>query len=297
MTSVATPMPPLRPRWKRLLIDSALARIVIFVLFFAAILMACQLVLRGALGWIDLPRDRAERTIADFLVRVVPSVIAYWLIVRFIEKRPLDELALRKLLPHNAMGFAGGALLIGSVIAILWAAGAYAVASLDWGVQWLRPLLIFGAATAVVEEIIFRGVLFRIMDGSWGLWPALIVSALFFGGVHIGNQNATLWSSFAIAVEAGILLGVVYQVTKSLWACIGLHASWNFLQGTIFGSPVSGNPPASSWIRPIFDGSPWLTGGSFGVEASVLTVVLSLIFSAVLLAAARRSRAHNGTLA
>jgi membrane protease YdiL (CAAX protease family) len=297
MTSDAIPMPYVRPRWKRLLLDSAIARIVIFILLFAVFVTATGNTFKHLLGWFSLPPNAPLRLVADVLVRIVPSVLAYWIVVRFIEKRRMEELAPRDLLAHNILGITGGAVLIGSVIAALWIAGGYAVSGISADVAWLRPLLIFGFATAIVEEIIFRGILFRIVDDAWGLWPALIVSALFFGGVHIGNQNATWWTSFAIAVEAGVLLGVVYHVTKSLWACIGMHMSWNFLQGTVFGSPVSGMAPKSSWLVPQFSGPDWLTGGSFGIEGSVLTVLLSLVFSGVLLAAARRRQAQNAVMA
>lgn len=293
MSSDAIPMPALRPRWKQLLIDSSIARILIFIVVFSALTAAMLAILKPGLGWLGLHRDEPLRILADVLIRVVPSLAAYWCVVHFIERRRMPELALRRLLPDNAIGFAGGALLIGSVMALLWSVGAYEVTGTNASVQWVRPFLIFGVGTAIVEEIIFRGILFRLVEEGWGLWPALIVSALFFGGVHIGNQNASLGTSFAIAVEAGVLLGVVYHVTRSLWTCIGVHMSWNFICGTIFGSPVSGNPPPSSWLQPHFDGPAWLTGGSFGIEGSVLTVLLSLVFSAALLHADRWKRAHN----
>lgn len=290
-------MPPLRPRWKQLLIDSAIARMAIFVLLLVFFGFLHTLLLRDALGWSRMSPMAPQKIAADLLVRVVPPLLAYWLVVRFIELRRVQELDLRRLVPDNAIGFAGGALLIGAVMAILWAAGSYTAAPSGTDVQWLRPLLIHGVGTAIIEEVIFRGILFRILDEDWGLWPALIVSALFFGGVHIGNQNATWWTSFAIAVEAGVLLGVVYHVTRSLWTCIGLHMSWNFLQGTVFGSPVSGMAPASSWLSPQFSGPAWLTGGNFGIEGSVLTVALSLALSLALLAAGRRRPAHNVAIA
>ncbi|MBC5763160.1 CPBP family intramembrane metalloprotease [Ramlibacter sp. GTP1] len=255
----------------------------------------CVVLFRDALGWLRMPSHSAPRLAADVLVRVAAAFGAYFFIVQVIEKRHAEELAWRKALPHTAAGVAAGVVLIGSVIGALWLGGAYVVTGTGSDVQWLRPLLVYGVGTAIIEEVIFRGVLFRLIDEAWGVWPALGISALFFGGVHIGNQNATLWTSFAIAVEAGVLLGVVYHVTRSLWACIGLHMVWNFLAGTVFGSPVSGMAPEASWLVAQFPGPVWLTGGAFGIEGSVLTVLLSLLLSGALLAAGAKYRLKGNT--
>ena len=126
---------------------------------------------------------------------------------------------------------------------------------------------------AVGEEILFRGIVFRMIDERWGTVVALIVSALIFGFVHITNDNATVWSSIAIAVEAGLLLGAAYKWSGTLWVPIGIHWAWNYFQGPVFGFAVSGNE-TRSLITPVIDGPEWLTGGSFGAEASVPAFVL-----------------------
>ncbi|MBI5278496.1 MAG: CPBP family intramembrane metalloprotease [Burkholderiales bacterium] len=287
-------MPPVRPAWKRWLIDSAIARIIIFV----AITIPLGLVLSvafGWLGWVGNEPSHPLKLASGVLVRVVPPVTAYLLIVLAIERRRPAELAWHKLLPHGALGFAAGALYIAVVITLLWAAGAYRVDGTSSSVQWARALLIPGLATAILEEIVFRGLLFRLVDEAYGLLPALAVSALFFGGAHIGNPGATLWTSIAIAVEAGILFGVLYHVTQSLPLCMGVHMGWNFTQGAVFGSAVSGTS-TGSWLKGSFTGPEWLTGGAFGVEGSVVTVLLGLAISGTLYLAHRRRPAHNATV-
>ena len=97
------------------------------------------------------------------------------------------------------------------------------------------------------------------------------LAALFFGAAHIFNPGATLWSSAAIAIEAGLLLAMIYHVTRSLWACIGLHAAWNIMQGTLYGIPVSGSK-ADGWLVSMRTGPDWLSGGVFGAEASVVAL-------------------------
>jgi hypothetical protein len=120
-------------------------------------------------------------------------------------------------------------------------------------------------------------------------WPEaeLVISALFFGAAHLANPAATLWSSAAIAISAGMLLALVYAITRSLWACIGLHAAWNIMQGTVYGIPVSGTK-ANGWLVSYRTGPDWLSGGAFGAETSVVALALGLMLSLILLVIALR---------
>jgi hypothetical protein len=100
------------------------------------------------------------------------------------------------------------------------------------------------------------------------------VSAVSFGAAHLSNPGATAWGATAIALEAGLLFAALYAVTRSLWWCIGLHFAWNMLQGPVYGSVVSGSGSAAGWLRADFNGPAWLTGGQFGIEASVVAATL-----------------------
>jgi hypothetical protein len=153
-------------------------------------------------------------------------------------------------------------------------------------VHWLAAILVLGLGAGIGEEIMFRGVLFRIVEEGLGTWAALLVSALAFGAIHLGNPNATLWSGLAIAIEAGILFGLIYHVTRSLWICMGLHAAWNVMQGPFYGIAVSGLKQ-HGWLQSSLTGPDWLTGGSFGAEASVVALgcctALSIVFLVIAL--------------
>ena len=204
--------------------------------------------------------------------------------------RPTD-LPMRRLAPDTSIGFGIGILffiLVTGVIALL---GGYRIDSVEWNVRVLVKALSTFLVVAVGEEVLFRGIVFRMIDDRWGTAVALIASALIFGFVHITNQNATVWSSVAIAVEAGLLLGAAYKWSGSLWVPIGIHWAWNFFQGPVFGFAVSGND-TPSLIKPLIDGPAWLTGGSFGAEASVPAFVLGLAFAIVFLAVRRRRLTH-----
>ena len=138
-------------------------------------------------------------------------------------------------------------------------------------------------AVAVGEEILCRGVIFRWIDERWGVWAALVVSALIFGWGHISNDNATWWSSLAISIEAGLLLGAAYKWSGSLWVPIGIHWAWNYTQGNIFGLAVSGNGAGDTIFATTVNGPDIITGGAFGPEASIIAVILGTLYTIVFL--------------
>ncbi|GAA0889872.1 CPBP family intramembrane glutamic endopeptidase [Rhodanobacter soli] len=285
--AIAFTTPPAAPRWKRWLLFSPLARIVIFVLLFMALSFASGALLRP-LGWLGKDAPATLHALAQFLMRAVPALLAYLLLVRFVERRAVTELAPRKLLPDGALGTLAGLLLFSAIVGVLYLLGSYHVTGTNPDAPWVPALLMVGLGAGIGEEIICRGVLFRIVEEGLGSWWALVISALFFGAAHIANPGATLWSSAAIAIEAGLLFGMIYHLTRSLPLCMGLHAAWNFAQGTIYGIPVSGTP-ADGWLVSTRSGPDWLSGGVFGAEASVVALGLcSLCTLGLLVLALRR---------
>jgi membrane protease YdiL (CAAX protease family) len=283
---VAFDTPPGAASWKRWLLYSPLARIVIFAAVTTGLGFLLQLGF-GWLGWSGKATPMPQRGIAFFFLLVLPALSAYLFLVCVVEQRRPAELAWRKVLPHAALGNGIGVLLISAVVGLLWLMGSYSVVGTHPAAPWVGPLLIGGLASAIAEELMMRGVLFRIAEEGLGTWAALVLSALVFGLLHIGNPGATVWSSVAIAIEAGLLLGLIYHLWRSLPLCIGVHMGWNFVQGTVYGIPVSG-AKSHGWLISARSGPDWLSGGSFGVEASVVAVGVSLLCSLVLLALAWR---------
>lgn len=220
-----------------------------------------------------------QGNLAYTVLMLLPYVLAYWVLVRLIERRPVSELDWRKL-PHLLLGLLAALLLFGLLTLQLWAAGAYWITGVGDAPLW-SLFLLTAVLPGITEEIVSRGILFRLTEEGLGTWVALIVSALFFGFMHAGNPGATAWSSIAISIEAGLLFGLLYHVTRSLWWCIGLHAGWNFVQGAVFGIPVSGIA-VDGLLESQLQGPDWLDGGGFGAEASVLTVLTCSIISLLL---------------
>ena len=223
----------------------------------------------------SIPGDSAR--LIGAVIYAAGALLLYRALVGKIEHRPAVELARR---PGIALGLAGlaiGTLLSCAAIALMLLAGA---AHLTGFGEPTRVVATFTAAimASVGEELLFRGVLFHILEQAFGTFAALLASALLFGLAHIVNPDSTLIGALAIAVEAGLLLGLAYVVTRNLWFPIGLHLAWNFTQGGIFG-PASGKEP-HGLVRLAFAGPDWLTGGALGVEGSVLTVALCVALAA-----------------
>jgi len=221
------------------------------------------------------------------LVAAVVACNAYKLYARFVARRAADELA-----PRHAdgalYGLALGALLIGIVVAALALAS---VATFDAGGAFARAGLPGVAILAgTFEELVARGVVLRNLENVFGSFAAIALSALLFASLHIGNPGATLLSIAALGIEGGVMLGAVYVATRSLWWTAGIHAAWNFTQTGLFGIADSGHS-GQGLLRTELVGPDWLTGAAFGIEASLVSVVLCVIVAALFLIYAHR-RGH-----
>ncbi len=278
---VAFSNPPAAPRWQRWFVFSPAARIVLFVLLMVGFGFAVHAIADG-LGWSAKGASPLQQALARLGLQLVPAGLGYWILVRWIERRRVRELDAGDIPTFGAGGLLLGFVLFTTVVGVLWLAGSYHVNGFNDQVNWAYGLLVAGIGAGIGEEIVMRGVLFRVIEEGMGTWWALVISAAFFGFAHAFNPGATLWSSVAIMVEAGVLLALLYHVTRSLWACIGLHAAWNITQGLIYGVAVSGGH-AEGWLDSTLTGPDWLSGGAFGAEASVVTVLISLALSAYLL--------------
>src|SRR6202167_5918387 len=221
---------------------------------------------------------------AVLLTLVVVS--AYSGYVRLAEKRSVAELSGPHAVRELGAGMLLGALLLSVTIAVLAALGVYRVTGSNGWLAVLATVPGFILA-AVLEEVVMRGVVFRILEQSLGSWLALALSALIFGALHLLNPGTTLLNAGAIMLEAGILLAAAYMLTRRLWLCMGIHFAWNFTQGGIFSAAVSGGK-AKGLLQGQMIGPAWLTGGSFGVEASVVALVVCIIAGLLLVIAAER---------
>ena len=207
----------------------------------------------------------------------------YALFVRWMEKHWPTDLPLHHLIPHTLLGLLVGAVFMTLVVSTIVAAGCATINWNQFSVEQQFSVFMMFLAVAVGEEMICRGVIFRWIDERWNTWVALLISALFFGFGHMGNDNATWWSSLAIAIEAGLLLGAAYKWSGSLWLPIGIHWAWNYVQGNVFGLAVSGTDAGHTILNTTVSGPDIITGGAFGPEASIISVILGALLTVVFL--------------
>ena len=228
------------------------------------------------------------------LASFVAVFFSIWLAARLFDKRPMADFGFhlnRKWWLDFAFGLGLGALLMAIVFGVEWAAGWVTVLpqTEKMGVSMLLALfigLMKFILVGIQEEMVSRGYhLVNLAEGLSGIgrrtavWLAFILSSIVFGLLHLGNPNVSIVSTINLCI-AGILLGLPYILTGELALSIGLHITWNFFQGFVFGFPVSGLPSSNSLIL-IQQGGPSLwTGGSFGPEGGLLgliTMILGMI--------------------
>lgn len=238
---------------------------------------------------IPLPRDGWFRVLVS-ICGAGAAMAAYVIFVRFVERRPsIMEFGAAGWWKELGTGLISGFLLFSVVVGIIAAFGGYHVIG-QHPVSILPPILAASIISGVGEEIVARGLIFRLMESWLGTWIALIFSAALFGAGHLANPHSGLLPAVSIALEAGIMLAALYMLTRRLWAAIGLHAAWNFTQGGVYGIAVSGGA-AQGLLVPRITGSDLVTGGAFGAEASLPAVIICTAFGiAVLAAAYRRDR-------
>ncbi|MEQ7873105.1 type II CAAX endopeptidase family protein [Sphingomonas sp. ASV193] len=208
-------------------------------------------------------------------ILVVCFVLAYKVGIRKLGEVPRDDLVVsRKTMKELALGLLVGLVIFSAVVGTAALFHVYRII----GQGDASQLVIALAATAVIpgltEELLFRGILFRWLEEFGGSWFGLAASSLLFGFAHYFNPQSTVIACLWIAVEAGILLGGVYMLTRNLWMAMGVHAAWNFTQGEIFDIPVSGLD-SHGLVEAQLSGPPLLSGGAFGLEASVIALVIA----------------------
>jgi len=259
-----------------------LLRLPVALVFLFPVFLLESLTPRWTRPYVGRPAD----IVLGALVACLLGWAAYRLYVRAIERRSAIEFGAQGAARELGSGLALGAALFSVVIGVLGALGVYTATGWRGPHVLVAPLAI-SVGAAVIEELLFRGAIFRIIEATLGTWIALAISALLFGAAHLGNENASWLAAAAIALEAGVMLGAAYVLTRRLWLPIGIHAAWNFTQGGIFSVAVSGGKTIGL-LEATLAGPPWLTGGAFGAEASVVALVLCTALGVWLLVLAAR---------
>ncbi|WP_269532207.1 CPBP family intramembrane glutamic endopeptidase [Chitinimonas sp. BJYL2] len=221
------------------------------------------------------------------LLAVGLSAWGYYLFVNRIERRPLHEFSSTGAGRELGMGLLLGAVLVLLTLAGLALTGHYTVDGMHPVGGYLFLPLAGQILVGVSEELVMRGVVFQVTERALGVWAALMVSSLLFALGHLFTPAASNWA-FANMLAVGVLQGALYLYTGRLWLCIGAHIGWNVMLEQGFSAVVSGHEQRTGVLSGQVTGSPLWTGGAFGIEASVVTLVVSLLAAAVFLLLAHR---------
>jgi len=272
-------------RWVKKILYFPLTRMIIAIVMVVTVLVSESIAfqrLGNAFGW----RDQPWFVICSRSVVIASVCLIYVVYVRLLEKRRAVELSARGAARDLAAGASLGGGLFAATVVCLWLGGWYRLEGIG-GWPTAESLFAVGLIPAFFEEILIRGIFFRITEESLGTWIAVALSALVFGLLHLLNPGATLVATLCIALEAGVLLALAYIITRRLWMPIGLHFGWNFTQGGIFGLAVSGGS-TEGFLRSSLTGPELFSGGAFGAEASLFAVLVCGSASICLLSRARR---------
>lgn len=180
------------------------------------------------------------------------------------------------------VGWLVSALYLFTILICLFATRHYSVAHLNFNLghqlSWLSIFLL----AAVIEEIIARGIVFRLITDKWNVVAGLVVSSIIFGFVHLFNPNTTALSCLRIAITGGWLCGIAYAYHRTLWVPIGIHWAWNYIQSNIFKHSVPGSALNSPPILILASkGVKFPAGIEFDTEVSIISTAIGVAISAV----------------
>ena len=247
----------------------------LFIALSFAVIMAFKLILKQ-FGIYETLVGRTFFTI----IFVLMIFLAYSFYVKIIEKRKVTEYSKKHLFKELSLGILIGAGLISFQIFILWLLGLYSVTNIVFSSGIIMTLLL-SIITGFAEELINKGIIFRILEEKLGTWIALIIVGLEVGVSHMSNTGATTYSTLAVSLEFGIMLVLIYMLTRRLWVVTGFHIAWNFTMGGIFGQNVSGIDAKGLFVSNL-NGPTYLTGGVFGIEVGIIAIILSFTITVFL---------------
>jgi membrane protease YdiL (CAAX protease family) len=214
----------------------------------------------------------------------------YRFYVRRIEKRQPTELATQGMGRELGAGLLLGAALVALTFAVLAALGVYRYDGVNAvGIMILAPLAEL-VLVGMAEEMMFRGVIFGVIERSLGGKAAIVISALLFSLAHLPNEGVSVLA-VAVITAYGVLQAALYMRTRRLWICIGTHVAWNYCVSQVFSSTVSGHAATGGLLRGELAGNAMLTGGVFGIEGSLITLLLIAAAAAFYLRQAFAGRA------
>ena len=266
-----------KPLWRRIVDYPLVAMLISLVLYFVVVGLAAFLTTK-----IAPPVPGFSQNMRFDVICALLLVLLYKIVIRHLGEDPRDDLRAGGALRPLGIGLGAGVAVFSFIVLVAAVVGVYRLTGEGDSSDLLPQLILSAIFPAISEELLFRGILFRWIEAFGGSWAALLLTSAFFGAAHLANPHASAIAAVGIAFEAGVMLGAAYMLTRSLWLPMGIHAAWNFTQGEVFDIPVSGTP-VHGLLTARLNGPPLLTGNGFGLEASLIAIVVATIFGLWLL--------------
>lgn len=226
--------------------------------------------------------DKNYRNLIKGIISSIAVIGAYIYFYGKYEKRAITEFSNKGIAKYIIIGTVIGVLLQCLTILVIIVNGGFEIVAVNPVSSIIIPLTV-AFSVAIFEEILIRGIIFRIVEERLGSYISLLITAIIFGALHLANPHSTLLSGLCVGIEAGFLMGVAYIYARNLWFPIAIHFAWNFVQSGIFGAITSGNEKTSSLITTKITGSPLFTGGEFGPEGTIQAIIFCLLASILLM--------------
>lgn len=264
--------------------NSPVTKIILALLTFLAVVIIGQQI---AVKLLDLTLlDKDYRNLLKGLFVSASCVLSYILFFKKYDKRAVTEFAAKGLAKNLIIGTAIGFILQSLTILVIYLNGSYSVININPVSFILIPFALM-FTVAIIEEILVRGIIFRIMEEKLGTYVSLTISSVLFGVLHLANPHSTLISSICITT-AGFLMGAAFIYSRNLWMPIALHFAWNFTQSGIYGAITSGNEKTKSLLEVKIQGPEFITGGAFGPEGSIQAIVFCAVGTIIILILSRK---------
>jgi len=269
---------------KQKIFNFPVVKIILALLTFMTVVIIGQQIAVKLLDLTSLDKD--YRNLLKGLFVSISCIFSYILFFKKYDKRVVTEFATNRLVKNLFIGFAVGFILQSLTILVIYLNGSYSVVKINPISFILIPFALM-FTVAIIEEVLVRGIIFRIMEEKLGSYISLTFSSVLFGVLHLANPNVTLISAICITT-AGFLMGATFIYSRNLWMPIALHFAWNFTQSGIFGAITSGNEKTNSLIVAKIQGPEFITGGEFGPEGSIQAIVFCAIGTIIFLVLSQR---------
>ena len=265
---------------KQKLLHNPIVRIILGLLVCFVVFIVTQNIAAKLLALTGIDKD--FRNLIKGIMASVAVIIAYRFFYRKIENREVTEMSVKGIAKNLMLGMLIGVVLQSLTFLVIYLNNGFHLEAVN-PVSFIIIPLTVAFTVAIFEEILIRGIIFRIAEEKLGSYFSLALSAIIFGALHLMNPDSSLISAACVAVEGGLLLGAAYIYSRNLWLSIAIHFAWNFMQSGIFGAVTSGNEKTNSLLTTHITGPELITGGAFGPEGTIQAIIFCLTATVVLM--------------